>query len=139
MTLTFTAYGKPEPQGSAKAFIPKGWTRAVITSDNLANKTWRRTVAVTALEAVKRAGWPTLTGAVALEVAFYLPRPQRLKARPDPHTTRPDLDKLARSIADALSGIVYGDDGQVTALTVRKAYAEPDGRPRAEICVQDAR
>jgi len=32
--LTFQVYGEAQPQGSAKAFIPKGWKRPILTSDN---------------------------------------------------------------------------------------------------------
>ena len=32
--IQFTVYGRPEPQGSTRAFIPKGWKRATVTSDN---------------------------------------------------------------------------------------------------------
>ncbi len=34
-----------------------------------------------------------------------------------------DVDKLARSCLDALTGICYADDSQVTKLTVEKQYA----------------
>lgn len=34
MRVSFTVLGTPQPQGSAKGFVPKGWTRAVITTDN---------------------------------------------------------------------------------------------------------
>lgn len=37
-------------------------------------------------------------------------------------TKRPDLDNCVKSVLDACNGIVYGDDGQVVMLTVRKLY-----------------
>lgn len=43
-------------------------------------------------------------------------------------TKRPDLDNCVKSVLDACNGIVFMDDGQVVALTVRKLYA-------AEPCV----
>lgn len=39
-------------------------------------------------------------------------------------TTRPDVDNYAKGIKDALNGIMYVDDSQITELTVRKYYAE---------------
>lgn len=31
--LSFVVWGVAQPKGSAKAFIPKGWNRAVVTSE----------------------------------------------------------------------------------------------------------
>ncbi len=132
--IRFVATGKPEPQGSARAFVPKGWSRAVVTSDNPKNKNWRGTVAMAARKALKASQGQALTGPVRLVVQFHLPRPKALKAS-KPHMTRPDLDKLTRSVCDALTGICYADDGQVTSLEVTKAYTAADTVPRAEILV----
>ena len=52
-------------------------------------------------------------------------------ARP---TTKPDLLKLARGVEDAMSGIVYRDDAQITTEYLAKWYAE-DGRVRTEVSV----
>ncbi len=134
--IRFIAVGKPEPQGSARAFVPKGWSRAVVTSDNPKNKNWRGTVAMAARKALKASQGQALTGPVRLVVQFYLPRPKALKGS-KAHITRPDLDKCARSVCDALTGILYRDDGQVTALEVTKAYTAADQVPRAEIMVAD--
>jgi len=37
-------------------------------------------------------------------------------------TKTPDVDNIAKSALDAMNGIVYKDDAQVTNLTVRKFY-----------------
>jgi Holliday junction resolvase RusA-like endonuclease len=37
-------------------------------------------------------------------------------------TTKPDLDKLARAVLDALTGVYYLDDAQVVSLDLQKAY-----------------
>ncbi len=65
-------------------------------------------------------GFPTLlTGAVGLELNFY--RPQR----------RGDLDNRIKVLVDALQGIAYVDDKQITEL---HAYLHDDKQnPRAEI------
>ncbi len=136
MTLRFIAVGKPEPQGSAKAFIPKGWARPVITSDNPKNKGWRQTVAKAALAAIKATpGFVLIEEPVMVSMTFYLPRPKSLRNEARAHTTRPDLDKLARSVGDALTGIVIADDGQIDTLVASKMYAPMNGEPRAEISV----
>lgn len=40
--------------------------------------------------------------------------------------TKPDCDNLAKSINDALNGIVYPDDKQIACLQVNKYYALSD-------------
>lgn len=39
-------------------------------------------------------------------------------------TTKPDIDNIVKSIADALNGIAYNDDSQITTLSAQKRYAE---------------
>ncbi len=138
--LAFTAEGIPQPKGSARAFLPKGWTRPVVTSDNAKNKAWERAVGDTARLAAIAAEidgprfWRPLEGPVTLAVDFHLARPARVKAD-EPHLTIPDLDKLCRSVGDALTGLAWGDDAQVDVLVARKGYAAPGTVPRAEIAV----
>jgi hypothetical protein len=48
--------------------------------------------------------------------------PRFMHATPD---RRPDLDKYARAVIDALTGLVWRDDGQVTELMSSKRYGEP--------------
>lgn len=36
---------------------------------------------------------------------------------------KPDIDNIAKAVLDALNGVAYGDDNQVTALEVSKHYA----------------
>jgi crossover junction endodeoxyribonuclease RusA len=38
---------------------------------------------------------------------------------------KPDIDKLARSTLDSLTGIVFDDDSRVARLELRKIYAAP--------------
>jgi Holliday junction resolvase RusA-like endonuclease len=136
--FAFTCYGKAEPQGSASAYYVASLGRAVVTSANKANKGWRRDVAYSALEALKGTGlappaWPT--GPVLLRVQFYLPRPKYIKDTLPPHLAPPDLDKLVRSVGDALKGIAWGDDKQVTEIEASKHYAPPGVRPHAHVRV----
>ena len=37
---------------------------------------------------------------------------------------KPDVDNVAKSILDALNGIVYLDDKQIIELNIEKIYAE---------------
>ena len=38
---------------------------------------------------------------------------------------RPDLDKLQRAVLDALTGVLFSDDGQVVQLAAVKQYGQP--------------
>jgi Holliday junction resolvase RusA-like endonuclease len=131
--LTFVIYGVAQPKGSARAFLPKGSRFPVVTSDNPKVKGWQQLVAEGASRALSGAGC-LLDGPVALAVRFYLPRPKSLKGS-RPHTTRPDCSKLIRSTEDALTGVVFRDDGQVVQLHVEKEYAGVGESPRAVVIV----
>lgn len=39
-------------------------------------------------------------------------------------TTKPDLDNIVKSITDALNGLAYKDDAQITSLLAHKVYGE---------------
>lgn len=43
---------------------------------------------------------------------------------------RPDVDNIAKIILDALNGVAYDDDAQITRLIIAKKYAEV---PRVEV------
>lgn len=133
-TITITAVGIPQPQGSARAFVTRSG-RAIVTSDNVRLRPWRDTVTVAALEAVTAAGWQTVASPVAVKLDLYLPRPTShygrkglLPSAPVTPAKKPDIDKLARGCLDSLTDAgVFRDDAQVVRLDVRKLYAAEDG------------
>ena len=63
-----------------------------------------------------------LSGPVAVDVVLHLKRPKSV-TRNLPYKKGLDSDKGARTILDALAGLVYVDDCQVTTLFVAKVYA----------------
>lgn len=145
MRLEFTVFGVPVPKGSARAFVPKGWTRAVVTGANPKTKGWQDLVAEGASRALEQlpADQRHLDGPVHITIAFYLPRPKALQAskkypqgKPVAHLTKPDLDKLVRACKDALTKVVWTDDSQVVQITASKRYAEVDNAPRAVVRVE---
>lgn len=135
-TLTFTVFGKAEPKGSTRAFLPKGWTRPIVTTDNPKSKGWQQLVAEAASRALEGRGQMFL-GPVRLTCVFYMRRPKSLpRTRVTPMVKKPDVSKLARSTEDALTGVVWRDDSQVTDLQVTKLYAAIGDSPRAVITVE---
>lgn len=139
--ITFTVRGIPAPQGSKRAFRNKhsGRIQQVESSKRVAP--WRSDVRDAAMKALDNeilGGRPNpgyaFTGPVAVELAFRWPRPKGhhgarglRPSAPVWPATLPDLDKLARAVLDALTGIVWNDDAQVVDLGLRKRYA--DGEP----------
>lgn len=152
--LSWFSKGVPEAQGSIRP-LPKHGKRLrdarfhemILTSDNRDLKQWRAIVRSDAVNArILAHGNEGLRGiefpdaAIRLTLIFVLPRPLRCPtwcAKDDwstgrrvPGRTRPDVDKLSRGVLDALTGIVYTDDGQVADLVAQKVVAaagEPAG------------
>ena len=136
LVISFFVEGLPQTKGSAKGFVGKskktGKLRAFITNDNAKNKGWARYVAS---QARLHARSVPMGGPVYLELSFYLPRAKKPKHPVFP-IVRPDLDKMTRSICDALKDAnVYLDDSQVCASTQCKVYAID--RPGVHILVRE--
>ncbi|MGH9452334.1 MAG: RusA family crossover junction endodeoxyribonuclease [Terriglobia bacterium] len=131
MKLSFTVYGHPEPQGSMRAFVPKGWVRPVVTSANPKMKPWRQQIARTAAEELPRQNdgicdpVPRDTP-VFLRLDFYLGRPASLPKKYQHATKRPDWDKLCRAVCDSLTGSVITDDSQIVMAVTTKNYGVPE-------------
>jgi Holliday junction resolvase RusA-like endonuclease len=129
--IEFTVQGDPVPQGSMKAFVPKGWQRAVITTANPKLKAWRQKVRSAALNAM---GFSSPAGKrvpIRVSVTFYFTRART--NRDTDKITAPDIDKLCRGVFDALTGVCYDDDAQITEIHAAKFY----GQARVEIRVEE--
>ena len=129
--LTFTVYGVAQPQGSTRAFMPKGARFPVITSANAKLKPWRQEVAAMASLAV--IGKPVLSGPIIVKADFIFLKPKSTKNSVVYKTTKPDLDKLIRGLLDSLTGIVFCDDSQVVRVSAFKAYGDV---ARTEVVVE---
>ncbi len=136
MTVEFFVAGVAQPKGSARAFVPKGWSRAVVTSSNPRLKEWQTLVS---LQAARHVSQGVLDGPVVVELAFVLHRPDSLPKRVAHCTKKPDVDKLARAALDALTGIVIKDDAQVVCLVATKSYAPPGKMTGVHVRVRSAR
>lgn len=126
--LTFSVVGIAKPKGSARAFVPKGWTRAIVTSANKGVKGWEESIRA-ALQ--QYAAGVFFHGPITVRVVFELPKPKKPKA-PE-HLTKPDLDKLVRGSLDAMKGVLWNDDSQVTNITASKRYATAQPQAHFEI------
>lgn len=63
-------------------------------------------------------------------------RPKRTAIEPD--TFKPDADNVGKLVLDALNGVAYADDGQVTRLTVRKRDRDRLQQERTIVTVSPA-
>ena len=115
--------GTPIPQGS------KSVTRTgVMFEANRHLKPWRETMsnAFTAWTATFAGAWEPYDGPLAVDVTFWMPRPQRPKYSLP--AVKPDADKLCRALGDAMtaSGLIT-DDARITTWHARKRYGDTPG------------
>ena len=127
--LTFTAYVRPEPQGSSKAFVRGG--RAHITSDNKKLRPFRSEVTRCAMAELAEMNLPMpLFGKhvpVKVKYVFLFRRPGSIPKRRLHPVVKPDLDKLERATCDSLTGVLFHDDAQVVASACEKRYGDVEG------------
>lgn len=110
--VTFTLPGEPCTKGSHSIGYRRDG-RAFVRNANAREKTWATSIAWAALAA--RGPSPLLEGAVRLDVMVSMANPLR----------PPDGDKVLRSIADALSGVLYRDDRQIINWHLQKRAGDP--------------
>ena len=133
--IEFHVRGRPRPAGSKRVFpIRKDGVltgKFVVTDmSGKEGKSWRSSIQDSAVQAK---GFRVLKGALELDVCFVLARPKAhfgtgknsgsVKASaPYLPSIRPDITKLVRAVEDALNGLLWGDDAQITYAIVKKVY-----------------
>ncbi len=127
--IEFTIPGAAAPQGSKRA-IRLRTGRTVLVESSARVKPFRAVAAVCAAQAWNR---PPTAEVVGLEVTFRFVRPKShftargaLRSGAPLIPTRIDLDKLARSLGDALTGVIYLDDSQIGAMWLCKEWGDRD-------------
>ena len=154
--ITFTVRGLPAPQGS-KRLLPRGARRGgvpIMVESSKRVPKWRRAIrdeARRAMELLEGEAQRPRTGAIGIRIEFRMPRPKghwlpansrrpipvlrdRAPTRP---VGKPDADKLARAVLDAITGVVIADDALVVDLHASKVYANEHREVGAEIRVTD--
>lgn len=84
---------------------------------------------------------PLWDGPVSLELQFWFPRPKSKQWKTRAmlsywHTTKPDIDNLAKSVKDALTNVLWHDDAQVCALEVHKRVCGSQDAPGVWLLVR---
>ena len=124
MVTAFTIPG--DPKGKARPRVNTSTRRAYTPEDT---RQYERTVRYSYINAYP-AGERYHTGACQVEITACFPVPESwsrkkkemaLQGILEPET-KPDCDNIAKAVLDALNGLAFKDDSQVTKLTVRKCY-----------------
>jgi crossover junction endodeoxyribonuclease RusA len=128
--MMITVRGTPAPQGSKQHV---GGGRMVEMSKAVGP--WREAVRAETQLAMNGDG--PIGGPARVSITFYMTRPRNhygtgrnahlvKDSAPAFPTGRPDLDKLARAVLDALTmGGAWSDDSQVVHLNALKLYGQP--------------
>ncbi len=111
--------GEPVPKGRPRFFRTPKYV-GTYTPKN--TRKWEEFVRHQALKHRPKVLWE---GPIVMELLFLMPRPKSLPKKVVHHIKKPDLDNLAKSIKDALQGIIYKTDSQIFALALTKKYS-PD-------------
>ena len=130
--IRFTVLGRPQQKGSKRALLVKG--KPVITDANAKARPWATRITVAAREAYQG---ELIRDAVEIELRFFFARPKAhmgtghnagtvLASAPRYMIVAPDSDKICRTVLDALTGVVFKDDSQITRLLAIKSYGEPE-------------
>ena len=141
--IAFTVFGISQTAGSKRAFPFKksdGSLGVRVSDDNPKGQSWKNAVASSA-RLVHRG--ELLSGALAVTMRFYRPRPQghfgkhglnKTGLEAIAPATRPDVLKLARCAEDALTGVLWRDDAQIVEEHLFKHWGEP---ARMEIEIEE--
>ena len=115
--ITFVP-GIARPQGSKKAFVISG--KAVLVDASEGNKAWRRQVTNSIADDPELIRYK---GAVNVSLCFYMEKAKSNKT--NLMTQKPDIDKLARSVLDAMTDSeLIEDDSRVVYLNITKRWAD---------------
>ena len=81
-----------------------------------------------------------LNGALTITIFFYMPIPKswskkkQIETHSRPHTSKPDIDNLAKAVLDGISGRYFRDDSQVYSLHCMKYWSN---NPRISVIMKE--
>lgn len=120
--INFFIKGIPVPQGRPRFSVikKKRGGQFVNTYDPPKSREWKGEIERQLVDGLWE-GEP-LEGALHVHLIFFMPRPKSLPKKVKHHIKKPDVDNLAKSILDAMTGICFKDDSQINMLTSSKCY-----------------
>ena len=130
--VEFFTGGTAAPEGSMIGYTIAGHVN-IVASNKKALEAWRSDIHTAAAEVAHE----LFQGPVVVEATFLVKRPISTPKWKLWVQTSPDLDKYARALLDAMTGVVYRDDGQVARLAVEKVYADPGQQFGVRVVVRE--
>lgn len=118
--IFFVVPGRPIPQ-ERPIVIRRGWT-----IDPPRSRKAKKVIAQYATASRQTHRFSVLEGQVVLDVAFYGLRPNA------------DLSNAVKLVEDALNGVLYKDDHQITILRAAR-YPVEKGKERTEITIGEVK
>lgn len=130
--VAFTVSGDPVPQPRPRVSTRGGFARAYVPAKHAVHP-YRQALAL----AAKAAGCKPHAEPVDVVIDLVFSRPKshlnKSGVKPTaPCLPRVDIDNCAKAVLDALNGIAWVDDSQVSRLVVEKSYG-PEGRTTVRI------
>lgn len=119
--VEFPVLGRPVPQGQVR-HLGKGRPSIYGNADILLP--WRNHVQACAQMAICRSTFFPILEAVGVHLIFTMPKPKSAPKRKITFpVTRPDLDKIVRTVFDAITDAgVIKDDSQIVSLMTQKVF-----------------
>ena len=135
-------YGEPVAQGRPRFTMRNGYPQAI---DPANSREYKEKVKLYAIHAMKQESYTTPEGAILVDIVFHMsipqswPKKKRTEAaqgliRP---TSKPDIDNLFKCLTDALKGLAWKDDSQITDVHMKERYT--DTMPRTEITITEVK
>lgn len=127
--VVFTILGQPVAKGRPRfRRLPTGAVMAYTPSKTGDYERRVRAVAGRTMD-----GHPAFSGAVSVRVMVNMEIPQswsKIKRQQAASgvllpISRPDLDNIVKAVLDAINGVVFNDDSQITDLILSKRYGPP--------------
>jgi crossover junction endodeoxyribonuclease RusA len=139
-TITLNIIGIPQPQGNKTGYVNKRTGKVAMVEGRrpearAAFKDWRGAVSQAARDWQADRNDALIDDPVAVTMWFWLPRPPSIPKKRVYPAVRPDGEKLARAVMDALTGIIITDDARACEHHIFKRYAV-DRPPGATITIE---
>ena len=129
--LTFFSPGQVKGLNRTRAAVFNGHAKVYEDSDSKSQKAYVRQACIREMKETGIHGIPHYTDrgiSVSIDACFIPPESMSKKKRLAIATgcirpcKKPDVDNIAKLVLDALNGVIYKDDKDVSSLTVFKRY-----------------
>lgn len=138
--INFIIEGQPQGKGRARVTVRNGYARAYTPEKTAIYENYIKICGVTAKEEQGNIFFDKVPLKVDLRAFYSIPaswsnkKSRQAELGEIKPTIKPDGDNIAKTVLDALNGILYTDDSQVTRLTVSKKYSK---QPRVEVEIKE--